>query len=134
MNKILKYIFIIILLVVLVFALKAWISNNKSQTQTQTQASKLTMSDVISRFEEEGLKIEISEDKPLFQLIGAKDGIMLYIDNNLVKLYEYENEKKYKEALQDSTKDIYMLKSMPCKELIVLDTKYQKIIDIFNSL
>lgn len=132
MNKILKYIFIIILLVVLVFALKAWISNNKSQTQTQ--ASKLTMSDVISRFEEEGLKIEISEDKPLFQLIGAKDGIMLYIDNNLVKLYEYENEKKYKEALQDSTKDIYMLKSMPCKELIVLDTKYQKIIDIFNSL
>ena len=132
MNKILKYIFIIILLVVLIFALKAWISNNKSQTQTQS--SKLTMADVISRFEEEGLKIEISEDKPLFQLIGAKDGVMLYIDNNLVKLYEYENEKKYKEALQDSTKDIYMLKSMPCKELIVLDTKYQKIIDIFNSL
>lgn len=119
-----KKVLIVVLLIVIIVAVVTLSQKN------QVQNSKLTMTDVISKFEENGLEVKINESKPYFQLIGAKDGTMLYVDNEIVKLYEYESEEDYKDAL----KNYSALENMPYKGLVILDTNYQKVIDIFNSL
>jgi ABC-type phosphate/phosphonate transport system permease subunit len=128
MNKTKLFIALGILVVIVVAVILAITLSNKDTANTST-TSTLTMNDVISKFEEQGITVTL-ESKPAFALIGAKDGVMFYIDNSPVKLYEFESENSYKTALETYS----ILEKMPKKGLVVLDTNSQTAIDTFNSL
>ena len=89
----------------------------------------ISMQDAISKFKESGINVNL-EEKPYFSMIGAKDGEMFYLDNSPVKLYEFKDEKSYKQAL----KNFSTLEQMPKKGLVVIDTNSSKALEIFNSL
>lgn len=137
MNKktlsiILSVIIIITIVIIAIFAIK---HNETSSTSSDVSTpsslkSSLTISDVISKIKDEGYNVTLEETKPYFTMIGAIDGEMFYLDNEPVKLYIFESEKSYKEALNNYP----LLQNMPKKDLIVLDTNISKIIELFKSL
>ena len=117
-NGILIGIIILIIILIVVFI-------NISSNNT----TKITIDDVISKFQEHGIEV-ILESKPFYTMVGAKDGEMFRIDNSIVKLYEYESEKDYRESLEDHS----ILEKMQHKGLVVIDTNSEKALEIFNSL
>lgn len=117
---------IVILIIILIVVFINISSNN---TTTSNNSTKITIDDVISKFQEQGIEV-ILESKPFYTMVGAKDGEMFRIDNSIVKLYEYESEKDYREALEDYS----ILEKMPHKGLVVIDTNSEKALEIFNSL
>lgn len=56
------------------------------------KADESELTDFILAFETEGYAIDIDE-KPLFGFIQAKDGVLFYIDNEKVAIYEYASSK-----------------------------------------
>lgn len=57
----------------------------------------VTLDTYISAFEEQGIVVDKNE-KPLFGMIGAKDGVIFYIDNEKVAIYEYEKESNLNDS------------------------------------
>lgn len=111
-----------------------YLSNSRSVDSASTYSSptadeiyQQSLNDLTQVFIENGAKLE--EDKPFYSMIDAKDGIMLNLDNKPVKLFLYESESKYSAALQKYS----ILKKMPKKGLVVLDSSYEKAIEIFNE-
>lgn len=90
--------------------------------------SKLTLDDVKNVFVEQGA--ELQSDKPYFEMIGAEDGYFLYLDGNPIKIYSFESESSYNDALEEFS----ILADMPKKDLIVLESSYDKAIEIFNNI
>ena len=90
----------------------------------------MKIDDVINIFKENGIEVNLEETKPYYQMVGAKDGVMFYLDNSPVKLYEYSSEKSYKEALEQYG----IIENMPKKGLVILDTNSNKAIEVFNSI
>lgn len=79
-------------------------------------------------FKNEGLEIE--EDKPLFGIIGAKDGFILYNEGKKVAVYEFENTKDIKVA----EKSLPAMKDWERNGLFVLETSHEESKKIFNSV
>lgn len=135
MNKKNLIIIISIIIIIAIVIAVVFFSKNKETSTTNSTIpaslkSSLTISDVISKFKTEGIQINLEENKPIFSMIGAKDGEMFYLDNDPVKLYIFESEKKYKEALSEYP----ILGNMPKKDLVVIDTNSSKALEIFDSL
>ena len=105
-------------------------SNLTSSNTTKTKTGDLKINDVIKIFEENGYTITLEEQKPFFSMIGAKDGVMFYIDDSPVKIYEYSSKKSYTEAVEQFS----ILENMPVKGLVVLDTNLSSLIEIFNNI
>lgn len=59
--------------------------------------SSLTLDSFKSAYEAEEIDIT-EEEQPLFSAIGAVDGIMFYIDNEKVAIYEYDSNKDLKDS------------------------------------
>lgn len=83
----------------------------------------VTLDTYISAFEEQGIVVDKNE-KPFFSIIGAKDSVIFYIDNEKVAIYEYEKESNLKDSgfSFDSVNGRFGLES-----------KNTKAIEIFNS-
>lgn len=58
------------------------------------------LSDFIQAYQEEGVEID-PEEKQQFQMIGASDGVIFYMDNQPVKIYEYGSLKDLEKAQKD---------------------------------
>lgn len=56
-----------------------------------------TIANFINAYEDADIEID-EADKPMFTMIGAKDGVIFYIENEVVKIYEYESEKDLEKA------------------------------------
>lgn len=56
------------------------------------------MESFVKAFADEGITVDVSE-KPLFTLIGAKDGVIFYINQQKVAIYEYESKKQLNEVI-----------------------------------
>lgn len=119
MKKSVLTIIAILLLVIVIFFIV--LSNNDKDART--------MAEFIKPFQEKGYEIDLNE-KPLYSLIGANDGVMFYIDGSPIKIYKYDSEKIYKEAKNDFS----ILDSMPKNGLFVLDTKNHIAEEIFNNI
>ena len=100
-----------------------------SSTPAQVKEKDLTIEDVLSEFKKQGITVDL-ESKPYYELIEATNGEMFYLNNEVVKLYEYESREDYNNAVEK----YITLKDMPHKGLVVLDTNSQKALDIFQSL
>lgn len=94
-----------------------------------TEESKVTMDSIKQAFEEEGITVDTAE-KPLFEMINAKDGIIFYNQENVVKIYQFESSKDLKEA-KDSNE---LMKEWPENGSFILETSDEQAIEIFNNL
>lgn len=92
---------------------------------------KQTMEDIIKIFETEASVVIDRTEKPFYESIGASDGVIFYIDNSPVKLYEYSSEKAFKKAMNEYG-DI--IKDFPRINLTFLDTNSEDAKNIFISI
>lgn len=88
------------------------------------------LGDIIQVYADNDIEVD-ENDKPYFQMIGAKDGVIFYIDTSVVKIYEYESEKSLSEA-QETYKDV--VKDWPVNGKFLLETSSEKAIEIFNGI
>lgn len=86
------------------------------------------MDGIVQAFEDGGATK--SDEKPLYQLIGASEGVMLKLGNSTVKIYEYKSEKE----LNDARSKFEIIKDMPSKGKFLLDTKNEEAIQIFENI
>lgn len=56
-----------------------------------------TLEDMIQVYENEGIEIDRAE-KPIFEMIEARDGIIFKMDGNKVAIYEYDSTKALNDA------------------------------------
>lgn len=76
----------------------------------------------------------VFDDKPLYQLIGAKDGWMGYVNGenrSVVKVYQYEDDKAYQQALKDY-EDV--LSPMPKVGNFVLECSNEDVLNAFSNI
>lgn len=91
--------------------------------------SNITMDSFKQAFENEGITVDTAE-KPLFQMINAKDGVIFYNQENVVKIYQFESSKDLKAAKDANT---FMI-DWPENGLFTLETSDSKAIEIFNGV
>jgi len=88
-----------------------------------------TLSTAMRAFYDEGA--DINEDqRPLYELVNAKDGAIFYLDNDLVRIYEFENEAAYEKGVEELT----ILGTFPKRELLVIETQSERAIEIFQTV
>jgi len=76
-----------------------------------------------------GVEVD-KEEKPLFTILGAVDGVIFYMDSNKVAIYEYSTEK----ALDDEKTNDEMLNDWLSNGKFLLETNNQEAKDIFSSV
>ncbi|EPR12209.1 hypothetical protein [Ruminiclostridium papyrosolvens] len=91
--------------------------------------STATLDTFIKSYTDAGVKVDAKE-KPVFAMIGAKDGVIFYMDNEKTAIYEYSSEKELKKNKEDNN----LIKDWPSNGRFLLETKNQKAIDIFNGV
>ena len=69
-------------------------------------------------------------DKPAYAAINASDGIIFYIDNDVVKIYQYKDEEKYKKALEDFA----FVKTLPKNGMFVAESSSNKLLEFFKEI
>jgi|GEM_PF-1002827 len=87
-----------------------------------------TLRSAINAFENEGAEIDLST-KPMYELVNAKDGVLFYHDDELVKLYEFESEQAYEEGVEG----LSILGTFPKRDLVVIETDSDRCIEIFEK-
>ena len=93
-----------------------------------TDDNNITLENAIEHFKAEG--IEVDEEKPAYETISARNGAIFYIDDEPVKIYEFENEERFETAGETLAE----LRDMPRKGMLVLETENERAIEIFNKL
>ncbi len=91
--------------------------------------SDLTMQSFIDAYEGEGIAVDPAE-KPHFAMIGARDGIIFYNEQNPVKIYEFK-DKKSMDAVEES---LAVAADWERKGLFMLETSDAKAIEVFKSV
>ena len=85
----------------------------------------VTLEQVTDLMIEQGAVLQ--EKKPIYPLIGAIDGVMLYYDKKPCKIYKFNDKEKMKKTLKDYP--MFLSKGM-----IVLEAYNDKLIDSFKNL
>jgi len=99
-------------------------------TAKTSSGKTLNLADVIKVYTNAGVTIDASK-KPAFSVIGAKDGVLFYMDNAPVKIYEYGSPTELDKAEKDFSK---LMKDWPVNGLFVLESSQDKGKDIFKGL
>lgn len=89
----------------------------------------LKLDDFIQAYISAGVTVDANE-KQAYAMVGAKDGVIFYMNDAPVKIYEYESKK----ALDKAEKDFPVLKDWPVNGLFVLETKNDKAKEIFKDV
>lgn len=110
-----KYVAIFLALI-LILSMAACSSNSKDGRTIETFKAAYTQA---------GVSLE-NEDVPLFELIGAKGGILFYIDGEKVAIYEFETEK--------ALKDVALIVNWSTNGRFALETSNAEAITIFNGV
>lgn len=91
--------------------------------------SNISMDSIISAFESESVEVD-PEEKPLFDMIGASDGIIFYNDDNVVKAYEFDS----KDAMDNVEEHLPAAKDWDKNGLFLLETNHEESKEIFNNI
>lgn len=113
---------IMLLVIVSLLSLVIGCSNEK-------EASSLTLDNFIEAYTSQGIEVDKNE-KPLFEMIEATDGVVFYYDNSPVKIYEFESVKKLNKAKEENE----VIKDFVSNGKFLLETKKQEAVEIFNSV
>lgn len=95
-------------------------------------ASEISIDDVTDAIQTVDSNFSWDEEKPYFEMIGAKDGWMGYLEGTTpVKVYEYENQKSYDEAVETFGG---IMGDFPKNGNFVLECNDSAIIEAFESI
>lgn len=95
----------------------------------KTQESKLTLDDVIKAYTEQGVEVN-KDEKPMFAMIQAKDGVIFKVDGAKTAIYEYESASDLEKATKDNT----TTKDWAKNGRFLLESKNDKANEIFKNL
>jgi hypothetical protein len=101
---------------ILILSISACTSGTKDERTLETFKNAYT---------EAGIVLE-NEDVPFFGMIGAKDGIIFYMNGQKVAIYEFETEK--------SMKDSELIANWPTNGRFALESSDEEAITIFNGV
>ncbi|MCL1949115.1 MAG: hypothetical protein FWF59_05240 [Turicibacter sp.] len=87
-----------------------------------------TLNVALRAFHEAGADINLDK-RPLYELVNARDGAIFYFENDLVRIYEFENEAAYEKGVKELT----ILGTFPKRELLVIETLSDTAIEIFET-
>src|SRR5690606_32709960 len=82
----------------------------------KASGSDVSLDSVVTALEGGGAVLE--QDKPMFSLLGATDGAILYRDGKPIKIYEFDSEK----AIKQAEKAIPAMKDWERNGMLVLET------------
>lgn len=103
---------------------------NEQSNSGKTDGDQILNLDLfVEAFTNEGIEIDKNE-KPLFSMIGAKDGIIFYVENQPVKIYEFDSEK----AMEEAEETLPAMKDWGRNGLFLLETSNEKSKEIFNNV
>lgn len=108
--------------------------NESSTAETQGSETPSDISDerkletFISAFVEAGIEINV-EEKPMFQLINATDGVVFYMDNSPVKIYEFNSETDMNKSLEE-----FNFSEWPTNGRFAIETSKEDAIKIFSDI
>lgn len=95
--------------------------------ETATTTAIESLDDLIKVFTDAGIEVDPSE-QPLFQMIGAQNGVIFYMeDNKVVKIYEYKDA----DSLEEAVKQFEMAKDWPANGRFLLETTSDKAKELF---
>ena len=94
--------------------------------ETTKDSDERSLSAFIDTFSTKGVDIDINE-KPMFSTIGAIDGVIFYMDNHPIKIYEYESENELKEEIENNT----MLNQFEQNGKFLLESSFDEAKEIF---
>jgi len=90
---------------------------------------KRTMDDFIKAYTDKDIEVD-KDNKQLFQLVGASDGVMFDFDDKVVKIYAYDSEKD----LENAKKDYEIIKDWDTNGRFLLETDSEDAIETFNNV
>ncbi|QIB68618.1 DUF4352 domain-containing protein [Aminipila butyrica] len=123
-----KKILCLVSVLIMVFTLISCAQGEDAGSKQKKQADSRTLAEMVSVFQEKGIDGEVEE--PLFQLVGAKAGAIFYMENSVVKIYEFESEKDYQKQKAEYT----ILEDMPVNGKFALETNSEKAEELFSSI
>jgi hypothetical protein len=88
----------------------------------------LTMEKFTKAFTDAGA--EPRDEKPMFSMIKAKDGEIMYLDNHPVKIYEYENSSE----IENIKKEFEQMKDWPVRGKFLLESSKKEAREIFSKV
>ena len=95
---------------------------------TSSVGKTLKMDDFTQAYTNAG--VTVGTEKQAFSMVGAKDGVVFYMDVNPVKIYEFASSKE----LDKAKKDFSFIADWPVNGLFALETTDAKAKEIFNSV
>jgi len=98
-------------------------------SKTDSKVSELSLNDVIQVFKDKGFEVD-PEEKPMFQMIGADDGVIFTVGNSPVKIYQFSSVNDLKKAKSSNE----LIKDWPSVGRILLESRNDEVLQIFESL
>lgn len=95
------------------------------------KAADIMLDDVTAAIQTVDSSFSWDEEKPYFEMIGAKDGWMGYIDGSPVKLYEYESKSQYDKAIETYGD---LIQNWPKAGNFVLECQNEAVVTAFEDL
>lgn len=89
-----------------------------------------SLSDFIQAYQNEGVEVD-PEKKQQFETVNASDGVIFYMDNKPVKIYEYKSLKDLEKAQKDFAD---MMEDWPTNGKFLLETKSEEAVAIFTTV
>lgn len=89
----------------------------------------LTLDTFIKAYQDQGIEVD-PEEKPMFQMVQAEDGVIFYMDESKVAIYKYSSSKNLKEAKTEYE----VMEDWKKNGLFLLETSNEKAIEIFESV
>ena len=108
---------------------ESYTAYNTTSEATQEKRDERTLATFVDIFSKKNVYIDINE-KPMFSMIGAIDGVIFYMDNNPVKIYEYESENKLEQEIENNA----MLNQFERNGKFLLESSFDEAKEIFKSV
>lgn len=111
-----------VIMLSLVLVLSACSSNSGAKDER-------LLKDFIDAFVAAGVEVDPNE-KPMFQAVGAKDGVIFYLDNAKVAIYEFESASE----LQKNKKENKLLSDWQENGKFLIETNKDEALKIFKDV
>lgn len=102
---------------------------SSAEGESNEGESKVSMDSFVKGFEAEGIVFD-SKEKPMFSIIGAKDGVIFYNDDQPVKIYEFDST----EAIKKAEESMPIVKDWEQNGLFLLETTHEESKEIFKTI
>jgi thioredoxin-related protein len=87
-----------------------------------------SIKDLNDVFLKNDIRIDFNE-KPYYDMIGAKDGVIFYMDNSKVAIYQYESKKD----LENAKKEYDYIKEWESNGKFLIETSNPEALKIFSD-